>query len=110
MKGTSHVIYMRYLEGSKPHEPVKAVVVGRYDAGTAAGGSWLALELNLLPYSQLSIPSQRAVVGPFKYDLRPLFCYTAHTNKTVEGKREGEGGKEGERSRERGKEGRRERG
>lgn len=69
---------IKYLEGCKPHEPVEAVVVGGYDARTTASGSWFALELNLLPHSQLTISSQRAVVGPFQYDLCPLLCYAAH--------------------------------
>ena len=56
---------MRYLEGSEPHEPVEAVVVGGDGAGTAASGAWLALELNLLPHSHFSIPPQGGVVGTF---------------------------------------------
>lgn len=56
---------MMYLKGSEPHEPVEAVVVGGYGAGTTASGAWFALELNLLPYSHFSILPQGGVVGTF---------------------------------------------
>ncbi len=37
------------LEGGKPHQPVEAIVVGRYDAGAPAQATRLAFELKLLP-------------------------------------------------------------
>ena len=39
------------LKCGKPHEPVKAIVVGGYDAGASAQATRLALELKLLPVS-----------------------------------------------------------
>ena len=97
---------MGYLEGSEPHEPVEAVVVGGYGAGVAASGAWLALELNLLPYGHLSISPQGGVVGTFEYDLCPLLCDTGHINEIGYGRRER--GREG--GREEGREGGREEG
>lgn len=44
-----HTIDSTYLEGGKPHEPVQAVVVGWYDAGSPCDVARLTVELNLHP-------------------------------------------------------------
>ena len=71
-------VFHVYLEGSKPHEPVEAVVVGRNKAGAATNSAWFAVELNLKPVSSLSMWAERTVVCTFQYYLCPLLCYTVH--------------------------------
>ena len=49
-------VFHVYLEGSKPHEPVEAVVVGRNKAGATTNSAWFAVELNLKPVSSRLAP------------------------------------------------------
>lgn len=67
-----------YLEGSKPHQPVQAVVVGADEAWPPFQVPRLAFEVKLLPDSSRVIGIQAGC--PLKDDLCSLLGYTVGYN------------------------------
>ena len=52
-----------HLKGSKPHQPVQAIVVGRDDTGPSVYAARLTMELNLSPLNIITIWSQSSVMS-----------------------------------------------
>ena len=80
----------RYLEGCKPHEPVKPVVVGGNEAGSSRHITGLTLEFKLLPLDRLPLGPQEGAQCSLQHHLCTLFSHTGR-----EGGEGGEGGKGG---------------
>ena len=52
-----------HLKGSKPHQPVQAIVVGRDNTGPSVYAARLTMKFNLSPLNIITIWSQSSVIG-----------------------------------------------